>query len=138
MSKRKKNKKFKDSVFVDLFQTSDYAAENSKSLVRWIKGLSPEWNGTIKRIRIEDTLYMNFKNDVSYVAEDSLMVLAEHQSTINPNMPLRYILYSAKLYEKIIPARERFRTTLVKIPRTGGPCTFAEVLNILRKCYVIF
>ena len=117
MSKRRKNKKFKDSVFVDLFQTSEYAKENSKSLVRWVKGLRPDWDGEVRRIRIEDTLYMNFKNDVSYITEDALMVLAEHQSTINPNMPLRYLLYAAKLYEKIIPTRERFRTSLVKIPK---------------------
>ncbi|MCL1836461.1 MAG: Rpn family recombination-promoting nuclease/putative transposase [Treponema sp.] len=44
------------------------------------------------------------------------MVLIEHQSTINPNMPLRLLLYIAHLYEKIIGRKKLYNTKLEKIP----------------------
>ena len=41
------------------------------------------------------------KNDLSFLI-DSSMNLYEHQSTENPNMPLRGLLYFAQLYDKYI------------------------------------
>ncbi len=43
-------------------------------------------------------IYMGMKNDLSFMV-DSVMSLYEHQSTWNPNMPLRGLLYFAKLYQ---------------------------------------
>ncbi len=40
----------------------------------------------------------------------------EHQSTINENMPLRFLDYIARLYESLIPDRTRFKRGLVQIP----------------------
>lgn len=37
---------------------------------------------------LENTIYMGMKNDVSFLLHDKLS-LYEHQSTDNPNMPLR-------------------------------------------------
>ncbi len=50
---------------------------------------------------IEDVLYMSMKNDISCIL-DNQMVLMEHQSTFNPNMPLRGFLYFGKLYSQYI------------------------------------
>ena len=44
------------------------------------------------------------------------VVLVEHQSTINENMPLRFLIYIARLYEKIIDADNIYRRKLIKIP----------------------
>jgi hypothetical protein len=41
-------------------------------------------------------------NDISFEIGDKLVVLIEHQSTINPNMPLRLLLYIGRVYEKIL------------------------------------
>ena len=46
-------------------------------------------------------LYLSMKNDISFLVSGTLN-LYEHQSTYNPNMPMRGLLYYAKLYEKII------------------------------------
>ena len=46
---------------------------------------------------LEDVIYMNVKNDVSFVVGDE-MALFEHQSTANPNMPLRGLAYFGRLY----------------------------------------
>ena len=62
---------------------------------------------------------MSMKNDVSFML-DSQMVLLEHQSTFNPNMPLRGFLYFAKLYESMLSIKLNRKTIywpkLVKIP----------------------
>ena len=50
---------------------------------------------------IENYLYMSMKNDVAFVIGDYIN-LYEHQSTYNPNMPLREMMYLSRLYEKII------------------------------------
>lgn len=59
---------------------------------------------------------MNFKNDLSAVIDHEILELMEHQSTINPNMPLRMLLYLGRAYEQLVETEARYRTTLVKIP----------------------
>ena len=46
---------------------------------------------------LENAIYLGMKNDVSFMICDRLF-LYEHQSTKNPNMPLRNLLYVADLY----------------------------------------
>lgn len=55
---------------------------------------------------LENAVYMSMKNDVSWVV-DLRLNLYEHQSTVNPNMPLRDLFYIAKLYEKMIQKEKR-------------------------------
>ena len=43
---------------------------------------------------LENAIYMNMKNDVSFLLHDQL-TLYEHQSTNNPKMPQRKLLYEA-------------------------------------------
>ncbi len=50
---------------------------------------------------IEDYLYMGMKNDVSFLIHSSLN-LYEHQSTYNPNMPMRQLIYLSQAYDKYI------------------------------------
>ncbi len=71
---------------------------------------------TIDRIRVDQTLYMNFKNDVSYKAGDKFLIFAEHQSTINPNMCIRSLMYAGRAYEQMIPVRSRYSSKKTEIP----------------------
>ena len=48
-----------------------------------------------------NVLYLTKKNDISFLIS-GMMNLYEHQSTFNPNMPVRGLMYLAKLYEKYI------------------------------------
>lgn len=50
-------------------------------------------------MKIEDVLYKNFKNDISFEANGQVIVFGEHQSTINPNMPLRFLLYLGRAHD---------------------------------------
>lgn len=50
---------------------------------------------------MEDVIYVGMKNDLSFIIAND-MNLYEHQSTINENMPLRGLLYFARMYESYI------------------------------------
>ena len=66
---------------------------------------------------LEDVIYCKMKNDISFIIDDRLS-LFEHQSTYNPNMPLRGFLYFAKHFEKYIVGNEVdiYGSTLIKMP----------------------
>ena len=66
---------------------------------------------------MENVLYMSMKNDVSCIIANN-MALYEHQSTWNPNMPLRGFLYFADLYNKYVSTGSLgiYREKLVKLP----------------------
>ncbi|MBR6199214.1 MAG: Rpn family recombination-promoting nuclease/putative transposase [Spirochaetales bacterium] len=111
------NKQIKDSLFVDLFQNDVTAKENFLSLYNAIKGTDLKSENTeIVPKRLEQVAYRSLYNDVSMLVNNRLIVLVEHQSTVNENMPLRFLLYVAHLYEAIIKTRDKYRRTLVKIP----------------------
>ena len=66
---------------------------------------------------IENVIYLTMRNDISFLV-DSQMTLYEQQSTYNPNMPLRGLMYFAQLYQMYLSQHEKdlFRSTLIKIP----------------------
>ena len=112
----KENRKYKNSVFVDLFFEDESAEENEISLYNALHE-DPLPEGTkVRKIRVDDVLYMNFCNDISFGIEDKVMVFGEHQSTINENMPLRELLYIGRALEQIVPVRDRYRKRIVRIP----------------------
>ncbi|UTC61927.1 hypothetical protein E4O05_10415 [Treponema sp. OMZ 787] len=84
---RTANRKYKDSVFVDLFSEDEKAKENFLSLYNALHNTKLTAIERLKNIRLDQILYMTFYNDVSYIVNNKIIVLAEHQSTINPNMP---------------------------------------------------
>ena len=65
---------------------------------------------------LTDVLYKNQINDLSFVLDDQVVVLIEHQSTINENMALRLFLYSARVYEKITKQKSLYKKKRIKIP----------------------
>lgn len=117
MSENKENRECKNSVFVDLFYEDESAAENDIALYNALheEPLPPET--TVEKIRVNNELYMNFKNDVSFGLGGKLLVFAEHQSTVNENMPLRSLLYIGRAYEQIVPVKDRYRKKCVPIPK---------------------
>ncbi|MCL2772803.1 MAG: Rpn family recombination-promoting nuclease/putative transposase [Oscillospiraceae bacterium] len=93
LSKINANKKYKDSVFTRLFGEKDKLAELYNAI-----------NGTkytpddITITTLENVIFIGRVNDISFTIGDRLIVLIEHQSTVNPNMPLRCLLYIARHY----------------------------------------
>ena len=112
----KHNRRYKDSVFVDLFGEDKDAKENFLSLYNVLHGTHLDGSTELKPLRLDNVMYMSFCNDVSCLIDNKIIVLAEHQSTVNDNMPVRFLEYSARLYEQIQNPRDRYLRKLKQIP----------------------
>ena len=64
---------------------------------------------------LDNAIYLNIKNDVSFLIDNRLN-LYEHQSTYNPNIPLRDLFYVADQLQEIVKDEDIYKTTLIKIP----------------------
>jgi hypothetical protein len=107
------NKKYKDSVFVRLFSDETLLRE----LYNAVEGTGYDESTPVLVNTLSDTLFKGRKNDISFMLGDSLIVLMEHQSSINPNMPVRFLEYIARVYEKVIDKRALYSRKLARIPR---------------------
>ena len=112
----KHNRRYKDSVFVDLFGEDKDAKKNFLSLYNALHGTHLDGSTGLKLLRLEHVMYMSFCNDVSCLIDNKIIVLAEHQSTVNDNMPVRFLEYVARLYEQIQNPRDRYLRKLKQIP----------------------
>lgn len=111
------NRKYKDSVFTDLFGSDKYGNRNFLELYNALSGSDYKLeNVKLERKIIEQALYKTFNNDVSWEINGKLIVLVEHQSTINENMPFRCLEYVTRIYEGIVPVRQRYAEKVYKIP----------------------
>lgn len=100
------NDEHKDRVFKFLFGNPDNRAW-TLALYNAVNGSSYDNPNDIQFNTIEEAVYLGMKNDVSFIIVDELH-LWEHQSTYNPNMPMRFLLYAAKLYEKYIAGSDYY------------------------------
>ncbi len=111
----------KDTVFRLIFNNKEKMVELYNALydTNYPPGTPVDIN------TIEDALYLNDKNDISFTIANTYLVITEHQSTINPNMPLRDLWYIAEIYKKMVDSKAVFKDTLVKLPRP----TFVVMYN---------
>ena len=74
---------------------------------------------------VEDAVYVGMKNDVSFIICNE-MSLWEHQSSFNPNMPMRFFIYSCKLYEKYTETSDYFKysSRLQPLPKPNCLCFY--------------
>lgn len=64
---------------------------------------------------LDNAIYMGIKNDISFLLYDKL-TLYEQQSTDNPNMPLRNLLYVTDIYSNLTKDANLYGTKIVQIP----------------------
>ena len=108
------NKQYKDSVFSLLFSDPDVL----KELYCALGGVALPDGAKITINTLDDALFMDRINDISFVIDDKLVVLVEHQSTINENMPARLLMYIAEVYKKILDGNKNiYASKQMKIPR---------------------
>lgn len=113
----KQNRKFKDSVFTDLFGNDIDAKKNFLSLYNALHNTDLKISETkIEHTVIPQSIYKTFNNDVSMIVNNRLIVMIEHQSTINENMPLRFLEYVTRIYEGIIKTESRYLEKKILIP----------------------
>ena len=106
------NRKHKSSVFSTLFGNP----ETLREVYSAIEGIDIPANAIVGINTLSDVLYMQQINDLSFTIDDRIVVLIEHQSTINDNVPIRLLMYIARVYEKILDREKLYQKKLVKIP----------------------
>ena len=111
MNETKVQRNYKDTIFRMLFKDK----ENLLSLYNALNQTAYTDVGRLEITTLENAVYMNYKNDVSFVFDFELM-LYEHQSTINPNMPLRDLLYVTSILQKRVNAENIYGSKQVMIP----------------------
>ena len=121
-SDKKVTRKYRDSVFTALFSDEQSVLE----LYNALEGKNYPIDTKIEINTLDDVLYLDRINDVSFLIKDKLVVLVEQQSSINMNMALRFLLYLNKLYERMIVSNELniYRKNLIKIPRPEFICLY--------------
>ena len=105
------NRKYKDTVFRMLFSNK----ENLLSLYNAINRTSYEEAEDLEIVTLKSAVYMGMKNDLAFIVDMNLF-LYEHQSTYNPNIPLRDLFYIAAEYQKIVNRRSLYSSALQKVP----------------------
>lgn len=107
------NRKYKDSVFTALFNDKEKLVE----LYNALEGTDYKPDETdVEIATLQDMLFMEQLNDVSFTVNGKLVILIEHQSTINENMPVRCLMYIGRVYEKLLEADNVYRRKLIPIP----------------------
>ena len=105
------NREYKSTIFAMLFKDRD----NLLSLYNALNGSNYDSADDLEIVTLENATYMAMKNDNSFLF-DKKLYLYEHQSTPNPNMPLRDLLYVATQYEKLINKKSLYARSKVAIP----------------------
>ena len=105
------NRCYKDTVFRMLFADK----ENLLSLYNAMNGKSYTNPDDLEIVTLENAIYMEMKNDLAFII-DTRLYLYEHQSTFNPNIPLRDLLYISCEYQKTVNDRSLYSSRLQKIP----------------------
>ncbi|RRD93496.1 hypothetical protein EII17_12530 [Clostridiales bacterium COT073_COT-073] len=131
----------KDSLFTFLFHDIKYVKQLYAGLYPEEEGYNEE---DFQIITLENIMVNNVYNDLGILVKDKLIILVEAQSTYNPNMAIRYLIYIANTYYNYILdyGVNIFGTKRAKFPRPEfflvytGKRIFEQKLLKLSDCYM--
>ena len=101
----------KDRLFRMIFREK----KELLSLYNAVNGTSYTNAEDLEIVTLENAIYMNMKNDLAFIMDMNLY-LYEHQSTYNPNIPLRNLFYIADEYQRLVVQKSLYSTVIQKIP----------------------
>ena len=107
------NRRYKDSLFRKVFSDK----KDLLDLYNALNGTDYSNEEELMVTTLEDVVYISVKNDLSFLVGGTIN-LYEHQSSYNPNMPVRGLMYFARLYQEYIDSSEInvFSTVLKHLP----------------------
>ena len=105
------NRRYKDTVFRMLFSDKERLLE----LYNAVAGKHYDNADDLEIVTLENAVYLGMKNDLAFLLSTSIY-LYEHQSTVNPNMPLRDLFYISSEYSEIVGLKSLYSSSLIKIP----------------------
>ena len=113
MSGKNGNKQYRNSVFCSYFNDP----KRLLSLCNAILGTKYTDESKLKINTLEGIFFDNQKNDISCTIENHFLVLVEHQTSVNNNMPFRCLSYVAELLNKLVTDKQKiYRKSLIKFP----------------------
>jgi UDP-N-acetyl-D-mannosaminuronic acid transferase (WecB/TagA/CpsF family) len=127
----KGNKNYKDTVFRSIFNNEPIALE----LYNALNGTNYTDASIIKINTLKDVLFKTLENDLSFEINNKMLMLIEHQSTINENMTVRFLAYIAGIYLKRL-GKKLYQGPLEKLPKPefivlyNGEAPFSKGKNI--------
>ena len=102
---------YKDSLFRDIFNNVQRLPQIYASL----EGEMVEADD-IKLTTMDEIFFDSEKNDVSFIVKNHHIILLEHQSTVNANMPLRILWYIAELYRRYVDPKSPYHSKIIALP----------------------
>ena len=105
------NRVSKSRLFAMIFSEK----ENLLQIYNALKGTTYKESEQIKVNTLENAIYMSMHNDVSFLF-GCFQELYEHQSTYNPNMPLRFLLYVSDLFSGYVKDKEFYSRRKILLP----------------------
>ena len=105
------NRTYKNTVFQMIFH-------QKKELLELYNGLNKSRytnEEDLKIVTLENAVYMSMKNDLAFVL-DMRLHMYEHQSTHNPNIPLRDLFYVSQEYQTLVDKKSLYGSKAVRIP----------------------
>ena len=105
------NREYKDTVFRMLFSEK----AELLSLYNALSGTSYENPEELEITTLKNAIYMTVKNDISCVI-DMRLNLYEHQSSVNPNIPLRDLDYVARTYSLFYRDEDIYSPRMIRLP----------------------
>ena len=114
MSSKEGNKKYRDTVFRDYFNEPVRLLSLCNSI------LSTQYSdiSELKINTLEGIFFDNQKNDISCTIGNNFLVLIEHQTSVNNNMPFRCLSYVAELLNNLLEDKDKlYHKALIKFPR---------------------
>ena len=109
------NRQYKSSVFADVMSVPEAALEAYFAL----KNVKLPNDTPVEILTLSDVMYLGQLNDVAFLIKNVMILLLEHQSSNNPNLPARIFTYLGRQYEKVLAKDNKglYGSTLVRIPR---------------------
>jgi len=107
------NKKYRDSVFRDYFNEPIRLLSLCNAIL--VTKYSDIYELNVNTL--EGIFFDNQKNDISCSIGNNFLVLIEHQTTVNNNMPFRCLSYVAELLNNLIENKDKlYHKALIHFP----------------------
>ncbi|MBQ9931666.1 MAG: hypothetical protein IJO79_04870, partial [Firmicutes bacterium] len=104
---------YQDGLFRLLFSDKEHLLE----LYNAVTGSNYGPEAEVEITTLDSEIFDRRKNDISFLLNGRLIVFLEQQSTVNRNMPLRFLLYCAKTYGIMVPQGKIYRSKVVPLPK---------------------
>lgn len=105
------NREYKSDVFSMLMEDK----RNALQVYNALNGSDYDDPDQVEIIELERGISLTIRNDCAFIL-DMYLNIYEHQSSYNPNMPLRALIYYSSYIKQMVKNRDLFGSSLVKIP----------------------